>query len=83
MTGLPKSTAPPYRSNAIDYADIPANKWLVAIVAKLIQPLLKAQWEMGYAEGRAEWREWLDRKAKAEAEGKPFDELPPDERKRQ
>ena len=87
MTGLPKSTAPPRWPNTVDYADIPANKWLVAIVAKLIQPLLKAQWEMGYAEGyaeaRAEWWEWRDRKAQAEAEGKPFNEPPPDERRQQ
>ena len=83
MTGLPKSTAPPHRTNAVDYADIPANKWLVAIVAKLIQPLLKAQWEIGYAEGLAEssavWRNWLDRRTQAEAKGKPFNEPPPDE----
>ena len=87
MTKLPKSTEPPRWTNTVDYADIPANKWLVAIVAKLIQPLLKSQWEIGYAEGIAEgrtaWRNWLDRKTHAEAEGKPFDEPPPDERERQ
>ncbi len=35
----------------------------------------------GIAEGKAlvqqEWREWLERKAAAEAAGNPFDEPPP------
>ena len=42
----------------------------------------------GHTEGRTEgriaernaWRNWLDRKATAEAEGKAFNEPPPDER---
>ena len=97
---------------------------LMSIIEKVIQPLLVAQRQLGYAEGRTEghaegrteghaegrteghaegrteghaegrteghaegrteerteWREWLDRKSKAEAEGKSFDEPPPDER---
>ena len=33
----------------------------------------------GRAESNAQWRNWLDRKNRAEAEGKPFNEPPPDE----
>ncbi len=32
----------------------------------------------GRAESNAEWRDWIARREKAEAEGKPFDEPPPD-----
>ena len=69
---------------------------LMTIIEKVIQPLLSAQRELGHAEGRteghvegrtegrtesnAQWRDWLDRKTEAEAEGKPFNEQPPDER---
>ena len=65
---------------------------LMSIIEKVIQPLLTAQRELGHAEGRTEghtegrteertqWRDWLDRKAEAEAEGKTFNEPPPDER---
>lgn len=64
---------------------------LMSIIEKVIQPLLDAQREIGHVEGRTEghtegraesnmqWRHWLDRKARAEAEGKSFDEPPPDE----
>ena len=60
---------------------------LMSIIEKVIQPLLDAQREIGHVEGHAEghsesntrWREWLERKAAAESEGKPFDEPPPDE----
>ena len=63
---------------------------LMSIIEKVFQPLLKAQWEMGHVEGRVEgqterdvaWREWLDRRAKAEAEGKPFNEPRPDEERK-
>ena len=34
----------------------------------------------GRTEGHAELRSWLDRKNRAESEGKPFNEPPPDER---
>ena len=34
----------------------------------------------GRTEERTEWRDWLDRKSRAEAEGKAFEEPPPDER---
>lgn len=59
---------------------------LMSIIEKVLQPLLNAQRELGRAEGRAEgltevnsqWRLWLDRKTRAEAEGKPFNEPPPD-----
>ena len=67
----------------------------MGIIEKLIQPLLNAQRELGHTEGRiegrtegctegriesnAQWRDWLNRKTKAEAEGKTFDEPPPDE----
>ena len=70
----------------------------MSIIEKVFQPLLKAQWEMGHVEGHIEghaegrvegqterdvaWREWLDRKTKAEAEGKPFNEPPPDEERK-
>ena len=33
----------------------------------------------GRAEGDARWRDWLNRKAEAEAQGIPFDEPAPDE----
>ena len=60
---------------------------LMSILEKVFQPLLNAQRAMGHVEGRVEgqterdaaWSEWLDRKAKAEAEGKPFNEPRPDE----
>ena len=56
----------------------------MSILEKVLQPLLNAQRELGHAEGRteghAELRSWLDRKNRAEAEGKPFNEPPPDER---
>ena len=63
----------------------------MSIIEKVIQPLLDAQREIGNVEGRTEgrtegraesniqWRQWLDRKERAEAEGKSFDEPPPDE----
>ena len=61
---------------------------LMSIIEKVIQPLLAAQRRLGHDEGHvegrtesnAQWRNWLDRKAKAEAEGKTFNEPPPDER---
>ena len=65
---------------------------LMSIIEKVLQPLLTAQRQLGHAEGRTEgrteghseertrWRDWLDRKAEAEAEGKTFNEPPPDER---
>ena len=64
---------------------------LMSIIEKVMQPLLDAQREIGHVEGRSEgrtegraesnrqWRHWLDRKARAEAEGESFDEPPPDE----
>ena len=67
----------------------------MSIIEKVIQPLLTAQRQIGRTEGRveghtegraeghaesnAQWRNWLDRKNRAEAEGKPFNEPPPDE----
>lgn len=63
----------------------------MSIIEKVIQPLRVEQREIGHVEGRTEgctegrtesnmqWRHWLDRKARAEAEGEPFDEPPPDE----
>ena len=57
---------------------------LMSIIEKVIQPLLNAQREMGHAEGltvsNARWRDWLDRKAAAEARDEEFNEPPPDER---
>ena len=65
---------------------------LMSIIEKVIQPLLTAQRQLGHTEGRtegraeghaesnAQWRNWLDRKNRAEAEGKPFNEPPPDVR---
>ena len=48
----------------------------------LIEPYLKARYFQGRAEGaaaeRQKWRGWLERKATAEREGRPFDEPPPD-----
>ncbi len=48
----------------------------------LIEPYLKARYFQGRAEGasaeRRKWRGWLERKATAEREGRPFDEPPPD-----
>ena len=67
---------------------------LMSIIEKVFQPLLNAQREIGHVEGRVEgrvegqtetntaWREWLDRKVQAEAEGKPFNEPPPDEERK-
>ena len=68
---------------------------LMSIIEKVIQPLLTAQRQLGHTEGhaeghteghvegrteeRTEWRNWLDRRNRAEAEGKPFNEPPPDE----
>ena len=60
----------------------------MSILEKMIQPLLNAQRHLdrteGHTEGRtesnAQWRDWLDRKAQAEAEGKSFNDQPPDER---
>ena len=62
---------------------------LMSILEKVIQPLLNAQRHPGRSEGRTEgrteertqWRDWLDRKAQTKAEGKTFNEPPPDERK--
>ncbi|MDE2787303.1 MAG: hypothetical protein OXL37_11630 [Chloroflexota bacterium] len=59
----------------------------MAIIEKVIRPLLNAQRELGHTEGHiegriesnAQWRDWLNRKTNAEAEGKTFDEPPPDE----
>ena len=72
---------------------------LMSVIEKVIQPLLVAQRQLGRSEGltegrtegftegrseeRTQWRDWLDRKARADAEGKPFDEPPPDEKKLQ
>ena len=61
---------------------------IMSIIEKMIQPLLTAQRQLGHAEGHDEgrtternaWRNWLERKAAAEAAGKTFDEPPPDER---
>ena len=65
---------------------------LMSIIVKMIQPLLNAQREIGRTEGLTEgrtegltesntrWRDWLDRKATAEAQGEDFNEPPPDER---
>ena len=55
---------------------------LMSIIEKVFQPLLNAQREMGQTETNVAWREWLDRKTKAEAEGKPFNEPPPDEERK-
>ncbi len=64
---------------------------LMSIIEKVIQPLLNAQRQLGHTEGRtegrtegltesnAQWRNWLDRKNRAEAAGKTFNEPPPDE----
>ena len=35
----------------------------------------------GVAKSNAEWRAWLERKEAAEAQGRVFDEPPPDDRK--
>ena len=55
---------------------------LMSILEKVFQPLLNAQREMGQTERDVAWREWLERKAKAEAEGKPFNEPRPDEERK-
>ena len=60
----------------------------------LVEPYLKARYFQGRAKGKAEglaegraegaaderrkWRGWLERRATAEREGRPFDEPPPD-----
>jgi hypothetical protein len=52
----------------------------------LLEPLKERQRAEGHAEGHAEgraesnaeWRDWIARREKAEVEGKPFDEAPPD-----
>ncbi len=48
----------------------------------LLEPLKERQRqegiEVGRAESNAKWRSWIARREKAEAEGKPFDEPPPD-----
>ena len=60
----------------------------------LVEPYLKARYFQGRSEGRSEglaegraegaaderrkWRGWLERRATAEREGRPFDEPPPD-----
>ena len=35
--------------------------------------------ERGRAEANRKWKEWLERREAAEAEGRPFDEPPPSE----
>ena len=44
----------------------------------LLEPLKERQRAEGHAEGRAEWRDWNERRKKAEAKGEPFDEPPLD-----
>jgi len=52
----------------------------------LVERYLKSRYFQGRAEGKVEgaaaerqkWRGWLERKATAEREGRPFDEPPPD-----
>ena len=54
-----------------------------AIANRWVKPVIEDHEARGRAEGRAEgdarWREWLNRKDEAEAQGLPFDEPPPDE----
>ena len=53
----------------------------------LVERYLKTRYFQGRAEGKVEgaaaerrkWRGWLERKATAEREGRPFDEPPPDD----
>ena len=45
----------------------------------LAERYLRRRYEQGKEEANAQWREWNKRRLEAEAEGKPFDELPPDE----
>ncbi len=60
-----------------------------AIVNRFVLPVIAEHKATGLAEGRAEvqadaraannqeWRDWLQRRADAEAKGEPFDEPPP------
>ena len=60
-----------------------------AIANRWIKPVTESHEARGRAEGRtegrvesdAEWRDWLNRKNEAEAQGLPFDEPPPDEKR--
>ena len=45
----------------------------------LAERYLRKRYEKGKEEANAQWREWYNRKMEADAEGKPFDEPPPDE----
>ena len=44
----------------------------------LVERYLKARYFQGKADANQAWRGWLERKATAEREGRPFDEPPPD-----
>jgi hypothetical protein len=53
------------------------------IANRFVKPVIESHEARGRAEGhaaeRTEWRDWLNRKNVAEAQGLPFDEPPPDE----
>ena len=66
-----------------------ANRWVRPVVERHearghAEGRLEGRVE-GHAEGRVEsnteWRDWLNRKNEAEAQGLPFDEPPPDEKR--
>ena len=44
----------------------------------LAESYLKARYFQGVVDECWKWRGWLERKATAEREGRPFDEPPPD-----
>ena len=52
-----------------------------AIANRWVKPVIESHEARGRVEGDAEWRGWLNRKNAAEAQGLPFDEPPPDERR--
>ena len=60
------------------------------ITNRFTRPVIERHIAQGREEGREEgvetsnraWREWLRRRDEAQAEGRPFDEPPPDEQSR-
>ena len=52
------------------------------MVNRYVNPVIERHRAEGRAEGRDEervqWRQWLERRNDAEAQGLPFDEPPPD-----